>query len=221
MAGAVWALLGRPGAGPRKAKGADRIRRYVLDHYIEPAREQQDATIEVRVRDVHTALGLKDAWPNVCQALAGRKFQELAMVPEPTRIGPEESSATVYRFDLRDTQIDSSALNELRDRFLAICPDFRSFADPGSGWAKEEKTYKIEASHSVRLAKAESEDDETLGRRVFEILQTAKRDGPLVRWQTEHSIAKGHPELLDEFHAVIGRLTRSVENAEQALFASV
>ena len=62
-------LAGDP---PGAAKDADRIRQYVLEQYIEPAREEGRDRAEVLVRDVNEALGLKEAWPNICQALAGR-----------------------------------------------------------------------------------------------------------------------------------------------------
>ena len=205
------------GEPPKLAKDADLIRQYVLEHYIQPAREEGRGQAEVLVRDVNTALGLNKAWPNICQALAGPKFQELAQVPPPERIGADQSSATVFRFDLRDRRIDSSALNQLRKRFLAVCPDFRSFVDPGTGWAKREKAYKVAASERVRAAVGEGGGDEVLGKAVFEILKTAAKDGPFVRWQTEDSIAKQHPELLGEFHAVIGRLVQSGQAPEEAL----
>ena len=202
---------------PGPAKDADRIRQYALEHTIEPAREEGRGQAEVLVRDVNTALGLNEAWPNICQALAGRKFQELAQIPPPERDGANQSSATIFRFDLSDHRVDRSALDQLRVRFLSACPDFRSFVDPGTGWARDEKTYKVAASERVRAALEEGGDEEALGKAVFEILKTAARDGPFVRWQTEDSIAKQHPELLGEFHAVIGRLTRSGEAAEEAL----
>ena len=205
------------GEPPGSGKDADRIRQHVLEQYVEPAREEGRGQAEVLVRDVNTALGLKEAWPNICQALAGRKFQDLAQVPPPERIGADQSSATVFRFDLRDRRIDSSALNELRRRFLGACPDFRSFVDPGSGWAKHEKTYKVEASERVRTALGDGGDDEALGRVVFDILETAAKDGPLVRWQTNDKIAKQQPELLGEFHAIVGRLIRSDQPAAEAL----
>ena len=207
-------LAGEP---PGSAKDVDRIRQYVLEHIIEPAREEGRGQAEVLVRDVNTALDLNEAWPNICQALAGRKFQELAQIPPPERIGADQSSATVFRFDLSDRRVDRSALDQLRDRFLAACPDFRSFVDPGTGWARDEKAYKVAASERVRAALEEGGDDEALGKAVFEVLKTAARDGPFVRWQTEDSIAKQHPELLDEFHAVIGRLIRSGQAAEEVL----
>ena len=205
------------GEPPGPAKDADRIRQYVLEHDIEPAREEGREQVEVVVRDVNAALGLKEAWPNICQALAGRKFRELAQVPPPERVGADQSSATVFRFDLSDHRIDRSALDHARDRFLAACPDFKSFADPGTGWAESEKAYKAAASEQVQVASANAGDDEALGKSVFEILKSASKDGPLVRWQTEDSIARQHPELLGEFHAVIGQLIRSRQVAVEAL----
>lgn len=99
-------LAGDP---PGAAKDADRIRQYVLEHYIEPAREEGHDHVEVLVRDVNEALGLKEAWPNICQALAGRMFQDMAQLPEPERIGADQSSATVFRFKLDETvQSDDS-----------------------------------------------------------------------------------------------------------------
>lgn len=89
-------------------KDADRIRQYVLEHFIEPAREEGRDSVEVLVSDVNRALELNQAWPNICQALAGKMFQDLAEVPAPERIGADQSSATVFRFRLNDTD-DTSA----------------------------------------------------------------------------------------------------------------
>ena len=204
------------GEPPGLGKDADRIRHHVLEHYIESAREEGRGQAEVLVRDVNTALNLNEAWPNICQALAGRKFQELAQVPPPEQIGADQSSATVFRFDLSDPRIDRPALEQLRNRFLAACPDFRSFVEPGMGWAKDEKAYKATASGRVRTALDEGGNDEAVGRAAFEILKTAKR-GPFVRWQTEDSITKRNPALLGEFHTVIGQLVRSDQTTEAAL----
>ena len=206
------------GDSPRSAKDADRIRQYVLEHYIEPSRDKGKRQVDVLVRDVNEALGLNKAWPNICQALAGRKFQDLAQVPPPTHIGKELSSATLLRFNLRNHRINRAALNRLRRRFRAVCPDFRSFFEPGMGWAKHEKAYKLSTSNRVWTAIKKGGDDRVLGKAVFDILKTASKDGPFVRWQTGDSIAKQHPELLDEFHAVIGRLIQSGQATENALW---
>lgn len=79
---------------------ADRIRQYVLNQYIAPARESGKSTVRVPVREVHDNLSLSQAWANVCQALAGTKFQILANVAPPTREGAEASPATTFIFDL-------------------------------------------------------------------------------------------------------------------------
>jgi len=96
---------------PQGDKDADRIRQYVLEHYIEAARERDDPEVEVLVRDVNEALGLKEAWPNICQALKGQKFLTLADVEAPEQIGADQSSATVFRFHL-----DGSRLARSTDR---------------------------------------------------------------------------------------------------------
>ena len=205
------------GEPPGPARDADRVRQHVLEHYLEPARKEERRQIDVLVSDVNEALDLNQAWPNICQTLAGRKFQEIAQITPPERVGAVQSSATVFRFNLRDLRIDSSALNELRHRFLAVCPDFRSFIDSGTGRAKGEKACKVAASKRVRAAIGEGGDDEALGKVVFEILKTVAQDTPLVRWQTEDSINKQHPDLLGEFYAAIGCLIRSQQTADEAL----
>lgn len=108
-------------------------------------------------------------------------------------------------------------LLQLRTKFLAINPDFRSFIEAGTGWARDEIDYKIVARERIRPVLVEKTDDEDLGKAVFEILKTAAKKGPLVRWQTEDAIVKNVPGLLGEFYTIIGRLIRSDEAAEITL----
>jgi hypothetical protein len=96
-------------------KDADKIRRYVLEAYVEAGREGAEATVDVRVRDVNQALNLNDAWPNICQTLAGKKFQDLADVPPPQRLGVNMSTTTVFRIDLDPA--DYWADRTLRERY--------------------------------------------------------------------------------------------------------
>lgn len=85
---------------PQGTKDADRIRHYVLEHYIEAGRERDDDSVDVLVRDVNEALDLNQAWPNICQVLIGRKFLEMADLGMPERIGADQSSATMFHFSL-------------------------------------------------------------------------------------------------------------------------
>jgi 5-methylcytosine-specific restriction enzyme B len=99
---------------PRGARDADRIRQYVLEHYIEDARERDRDTADVLVRDVNEALRLNQAWPNICQAISGNRFLEMADVEPPERIGADQSSATVFRFRLSPTTNASADMGDAR-----------------------------------------------------------------------------------------------------------
>jgi 5-methylcytosine-specific restriction protein B len=79
---------------------ADRIRQYVLDRYIEPARQRGDASVTIVVGPLNNEMGLNMAWPNICQALEGRKFLELAKVPAPVAEGPKQSTTRKLTFTL-------------------------------------------------------------------------------------------------------------------------
>lgn len=85
---------------PRGNQDADRIRQYVLEHHIEPARANDEDIVSVQVRKVNDALGLNEAWPNICQALAGRIFLSMADLDPPETIGAPQSPVTIFRFYL-------------------------------------------------------------------------------------------------------------------------
>lgn len=82
------------------ATDADRVRQLALTKFIEPARTRGESSVTIVARDIHDQLGLSAAHANVCQALAGRKFQELAQVPAPRMAGPMASSTTSFTYDL-------------------------------------------------------------------------------------------------------------------------
>lgn len=82
------------------AVDADRVRELAVREFIEPARVKGQSSVTIVARDIHDRLGLNAAHANVCQALAGRKFQKLASVPPPTMAGPMASSTTKFTYDL-------------------------------------------------------------------------------------------------------------------------
>lgn len=85
---------------------ADRIRRYVGERLIDPARARGDTSISIRAGDVHDALRLERNWRNVCQVLRGAKLREALDLPDPRVEGPIDSSTTTFIFDLRTDQPD-------------------------------------------------------------------------------------------------------------------
>ena len=79
---------------------ADRIRKYVLDHYITPARQQNQTTIKVVASQVHSGLGLHARMPAVCGALDADKFLDYAQVTLVSRSGPKQGSTATWVFML-------------------------------------------------------------------------------------------------------------------------
>lgn len=79
---------------------ADLIRRFVLDHYVAPAKAQGQSEITVRAGDIHRRMGLSNAMPAVCSAIGGRKFSELAHVSLRDRTGPENGANVYFSFNL-------------------------------------------------------------------------------------------------------------------------
>lgn len=127
---------------------ASRIRQYVLTRYITPARERGEASVTVVVGPLNNEMGLNMAWPNICQALEGRKFQELAGVPPPTGEGPKQSTTRKLTFDLseganRMAQVKSEPTNLIL------------YGPPGTG-----KTYRT-ALEAVTLCDGQADYPET------------------------------------------------------------
>jgi hypothetical protein len=72
------AIVSKPSKNAESS--ADRIRKFILDHYVAPARNIGDKTVTVRAGDVHSQMSLHSQHANVCQAMKGNKFLNLADV---------------------------------------------------------------------------------------------------------------------------------------------
>jgi 5-methylcytosine-specific restriction protein B len=106
-------------------------------------------------------LGLDQAHANVCQALAGGKFQQLAQVAPPRVEGPGQSTTTTYHFSLRAASTlasEGSRLAEAKPTNLIF------YGPPGTG-----KTYRT-ALEAVRLCDGDTPDERSeLMRRYGEL----------------------------------------------------
>jgi 5-methylcytosine-specific restriction protein B len=148
----------RPGFWPDEAASddvesqADRIRQYVLAHYIEPARRRGDSSVTVIVGPLNNEMGLHMAWPNICQALEGRKFLELAKVPAPVAQGPKQSTTRKLTFDLSEGAISVAEVKPSPQNLILYGP-------PGTG-----KTYRT-ALEAVKLCDPEADFPATEGGR--------------------------------------------------------
>lgn len=124
-------------------RGADRARLVALNYFIAPSREAGQNRVTIRVGELHNMAGLVKNWPNVCQALEGEMFQNLASVPTPTRSGPERSTTTEYTFVLAQ---DGAAKDKpMTQAIKTATTNLILYGPPGTG-----KTYQT-AWEAVRL----------------------------------------------------------------------
>ena len=93
-----------------------KVRMYVRDHYVRPARRQRQATFRVLVGDVHRALGFSNRVPLVCNALSSRKFLEENSLRLLRRTGPPSGQSTTVEltFELLDAQREIQVMESLR-----------------------------------------------------------------------------------------------------------
>lgn len=124
--------------------GADRIRLCALNYFIEPAREKRLKTVTIRAGDLAAAMGLKDAFPNICQALGGEKFQHLAQVPPPTSTEPNPSSSTTFTYQI-GSKSEADIMDQASTTIPASATNLILCGPPGTG-----KTFST-AAEAVRL----------------------------------------------------------------------
>lgn len=79
---------------------ADRIRLFVYENHIVPARQAGRAAIEIRAGDIHATMDLINAMPAVCSALRSTKFERLAAVTTISITGPQFGSNVFFTFGL-------------------------------------------------------------------------------------------------------------------------
>ena len=77
---------------------ADQIRSYVDNAVIGPARSAGAKVVNIRARDIHRHMGLKQRMPAVCSALDAQKFQIECRVTLVRRDGPKQGPCAVWVF---------------------------------------------------------------------------------------------------------------------------
>lgn len=78
---------------------ADSIRHHALRHYVEPWRNTKEQRLSICAGDVQRELNLHGVAPNVCNALGGRKFLELADLKLIVHTKPCPSTTTVFFYE--------------------------------------------------------------------------------------------------------------------------
>ena len=88
-----------PPPGPPVSQ-ADQIRRYALEHFVEPARREGRRSVEIRLGDVQLGLGVRTNVPNFINALSGRKFLEMADLRLLETSGAAAAPNTVFHYEI-------------------------------------------------------------------------------------------------------------------------
>ena len=124
--------------------GADRIRQCALNYFIEPAGEKRLKTVTIRAGDLASAMGLKNAFPNVCQTLGGEKLQQLAKLPAPAISEPNPSSSTTFTYQL-GSKSEADTMDQASTTISASATNLILYGPPGTG-----KTFTT-AAEALRL----------------------------------------------------------------------
>jgi hypothetical protein len=86
-------------APQERGEHADRVREFVIDTYIEPARAEGQKEVRVRAGDVDKALGYRyRRLPLICDALRSKKFFDSARVELREVLGPPSGASTTTTF---------------------------------------------------------------------------------------------------------------------------
>lgn len=83
---------------PPQGGQADAIRQHAMANHVLPWRESNADVLTIRAGDLEREMGLRNATPNVCSALEGRKFLALANLALVRRDGPRRSTTTTYHY---------------------------------------------------------------------------------------------------------------------------
>jgi hypothetical protein len=88
-----------------------RVREWVQNHIVQPARARGDRIITVTAGEVHNQLGLTNRVPVVCQALRSKRFlQENHLVLKDVNGPPSGLSTTVkFTYEIVSSDTDETA----------------------------------------------------------------------------------------------------------------
>lgn len=187
---------------------ADRVRQYAVVRYIGPARERGQTSVDIPVREINEALGLKNHYKNICQALAGPKMQALADVPPPSRTERNDSPSTVFRFTI--DRFDRQMLERLRGIFEEKHPAFQDFTESAS-YGPSEDHYKraLQTRAHELMDQYRQAEDSALGAVLLDLI--SGKGGllsNLLDWRVAKLVGDIRQSAPNTIEAATGRLAR-------------
>ena len=141
---------------------ADKIRKYVLDKKVTPARLVGKQTVKIRAGNIHSEMRLRNRMPAVCGALDADIFLEYAGVSLVERSGPKQSSSVEWVFALSGKKSESKTTTQgnfiARDQNIAAD---NIHGDKVGGDKLEAGTYIAQATFITRPAEEQKTSGET------------------------------------------------------------
>lgn len=158
----------RPERYEHLISGADRIRLCALNYFIEPAREKGLNNVTIHAGELASAMGLQNAFPNICQTLGGEKLQQLAKAPPPAISEPNPSSSTTFTYQL-GSKSEADTMDRASTTISASATNLILYGPPGTG-----KTFST-AAEAVRLCGEQVPEDRAELMAVYQRLVAAGR----------------------------------------------
>lgn len=82
-------------------KDADRIREFVYENYIKPAKERGCSSVSFKVKEIHERMGFtKNNFPNICGALCRPRMMNLYGVKKILREPPSDGPNVIITYEL-------------------------------------------------------------------------------------------------------------------------
>ena len=89
-----------PQSSQNTESSADKIRQFILSHYIVPARNRGEKTVTVKAGNIHTQMLLRGQHANVCQVMRGDKLLHLANAKLKSFKGPPAGANAYFTYQL-------------------------------------------------------------------------------------------------------------------------
>lgn len=108
---------------------ADRIRAFVVQRFVQPARMAGRSSLTVRAGDVHQAMGLANMPRAVCSVLRGSKLHQDAGVIFKGQEGPADGMNVWFHFDLTGGPIETPAARRIPTSSVKPSSPIRDVSD--------------------------------------------------------------------------------------------
>jgi hypothetical protein len=120
---------------------SDAIRRHAYEKYISAARRRREKTVSINVGEVHRTLALSNRVPQVCAALASRKFLAEHGLRILSKTGPPsgQSTTVTFTYELLKGEAEKPSAEEAWQSLRGIAKDIYASFGGGEAYLRQER----------------------------------------------------------------------------------